>query len=291
MRTTALQQRLFSTSSQHMPHPPDLPPRPLPAAQPQSGWLARLLLPLHLPSQCAICHAWPAARICVDCVRSYAAPRLRCSHCAILLPVAAMPLQALHDEPFCAECLRQSAMPAVDTSLAAVSYQWPWQECIDAFKFGGQPGWASALAGLMAARASITKAVQQCDVLLPIPLHPQRLAKRGYNQSLLLAQALRQLVHSRTGLQRQQAAIHHNWLQRTRHTTPQSLLAPAERQRNMRNAFAVSARHAPQLQGKRVLLLDDVLTTGASAQAAAQVLRAAGAKHIGVVVLARTKKA
>ncbi len=143
----------------------------------------------------------------------------------------------------------------------------------------------------MAARAAIVEAVQQCDVLLPMPLHPQRLAERGYNQSLLLAQALRQQVHSRTGLQREQAAIHHSWLQRTRHTTPQSLLPLAERRRNIRAAFAVSTRHAPQLQGKRVLLLDDVLTTGASAQAAAQTLRAAGAAHVGVIVLARTEKA
>ena len=131
----------------------------------------------------------------------------------------------------------------------------------------------------MAARASITKAVQQCDVLLPIPLHPQRLAKRGYNQSLLLAQALRQLVHSRTALQRQQAAIHHNWLQRTRHTTPQSLLAPAERQRNMRNAFAVSARHAPQLQGKRV----GVIGMGSSAMDSAGTALECGAASVDLI--------
>ena len=277
-----------------MQHPPDLPHLSVtsePSAPHQHSWLTRLLLPLHLPSQCAICHAWPAARICTDCIRAYARPRLRCSHCAILLPVAAMPAQVVTDEPLCADCLQQSAMPAVDTCLAAVSYRWPWQQCIDVFKFGGQPGWAGALAGLMTARAAIVEAVQLCDVLLPMPLHRQRLAKRGYNQSLLLAKALRQQVHHHTGLQRQQAVIHRSWLQRTRHTTPQSLLPLAERRRNIRGAFAVSARHAPQLQDKRVLLLDDVLTTGASAQAAAQALRAAGAAHVGVIVLARTEKA
>ena len=216
-------------------------------------------------------------------------PRLRCVHCALLLPVAATP-PAAASGLLCADCLRQSVMPAVDASFAAVSYRWPWQQCVDVFKFGNQPGWAGALAGLLAARATAVHALQQCDVLLPMPLHPQRLAERGYNQSLLLAQALRGQVHARVGLERQQAAIHHNWLQRTRYTTPQSRLPLVERRRNVRGAFAVPARHAAQLQGRRVVLLDDVLTTGASVQAAAQALRLAGVAHICVLVLARTEK-
>ncbi len=249
------------------------------------GWLTRLA-GCKLPSQCAVCHAWPAERVCADCRSTHAAEQPRCPQCALRLPAG----HAQAGAGVCADCLRHPRSALLDGCYAAVSYAWPWHPCIDAFKFSSQPGWAGPLAQLMADHAPVAHALRTCDLLLPLPLHPRRLAERGYNQSLLLARALRQAL-ARTGdLHADTARIRHGALVRTRHTQSQSALPLAERQRNVRHAFAVPAEQAATLQGQRVVLLDDVMTTGASLHAAAQALRAAGVAHLWAVVLARTEK-
>ena len=119
-------------------------------------------------------------------------------------------------------------------------------------------------------------ALAQADLVLPVPLAPARLRQRGYNQALLLA---RQLSSTRV-----QAQL----LLRTRDSEAQSHLTRAERLHNLRGAFALDPLQAAQVMGRHVLLVDDVMTTGATLHAAAAPLREAGAKHITAMVLART---
>jgi ComF family protein len=113
------------------------------------------------------------------------------------------------------------------------------------------------------------------DVIVPVPLHPDREAERGYNQAGLLARALAEQV----GL-----PIREDGLMRVRATSPQVTLNAKERQSNVAGAFRVGKGH---IAGKRVLLIDDVCTTGATIEACAQALKAEGAQSAWGLTVAR----
>jgi ComF family protein len=113
------------------------------------------------------------------------------------------------------------------------------------------------------------------DLLTPVPLHPRRLRRRGFNQALLLAQAF-------TGVRLSRDA-----LIRVRHTPPQTGLNPKERHHNVKGAFAVA--RPQEVAGKHVCLVDDVFTTGATVRECARTLRQAGAHTVTVLTVARTR--
>jgi ComF family protein len=144
------------------------------------------------------------------------------------------------------------------------------------FKFQSQPGWARPLAALMRSAPWVEPALEQADLVLPMPLSRERLAERGFNQALELARALAPGKH-RCDL-----------LLRVHHTQAQAELGLAARLRNVRGAFAVDPLRAAQIQDRRIVLVDDVMTSGASLFGAAEALRQAGAAHITAIVLART---
>lgn len=218
-----------------------------------------------LPSQCRVCHAWPAQVVCEGCVNRFAQPQPRCRSCA--LPVTA-------GVTHCGGCLAHP--PPLDDCLAAVPYAYPWSDLVLDFKFHGEPGLAAAFALLLRSTPWVEPALEAADAVLPIPLSPQRLCRRGFNQAWLLAQQLAP-GKSRAG-----------WLLRLRDTPAQSSLGRTERLRSLDGAFAVDPLHAARLAGARVVLVDDVMTSGASLRSAAQVLRQAGAAHITGLVVART---
>jgi len=218
-----------------------------------------------LPSQCALCHAWPHGPLCHACLACHAPPVHRCAGCALALPAGA---------PLCGQCLRTP--PPWDACLTAVDYGFPWSALLARFKFQAEPGLAATLAQLMRSAPGASAAVAQADWVLPMPLSPARLRQRGYNQALLLARALApERAHARL-------------LLRTHHAEAQSHLTRAQRLTNLRGAFMLDAGQAAQLQGRTVLLIDDVMTTGATLHAAAQPLRAAGVARLTTLVLART---
>jgi ComF family protein len=219
-----------------------------------------------LPSQCAVCHAWPAHSICEACVAAFAQPVTRCSTCA--LPVAPGVSQ-------CGACI--VTPPPLDACLAALPYAYPWSTLVADFKFHQHPSWATSFAALLRAAPWVEPALEAADVLLPMPLSRERLQERGYNQAHQLARAL------------DASKVVHGVLLRVRGTPTQRTLPRSERLRAVQDAFAVDPLQVDRVQRRRVVLLDDVMTSGASLHAAAKVVRQAGAAHITALVLARTE--
>jgi len=174
----------------------------------------------------------------------------------------------------CGACA--SNPPPLDACHAAFAYEWPWPECIAEFKFRGNAGLASPLATLLRSTPWIEAAIEQADIVLPMPLTTTRLRERGFNQAHELAKRLAP------------AATDPGILLRTRDAAAQSGLGRAERLRNLRGMFALEPLRATAVRNRRVVLVDDVMTTGASVFTAAEVLRRGGASHITAIVLART---
>lgn len=233
-----------------------------------------------LPSQCMVCRAWVATRVCNACTSRFTQPTARCTTCAL-------PLEGSATQ--CGECLLHPS--ALDGCVAAVDYGYPWDGLLAQLKFNGHShgggagpnaSVARALADTMRPLAGVQTALQRADFIVPIPLSAQRLRQRGFNQALEIAKHL--LGSSAVA----RAKLRPHLLLRTRDTAPQVGLPRAERLRNMRRAFAVEPLLANQMQGARIVLVDDVTTTTATLCAAALALRAAGAAHVVGVVFART---
>ncbi|RYF13525.1 MAG: ComF family protein [Comamonadaceae bacterium] len=231
-----------------------------------SAWLQRWMP--EPPARCAVCGAWPARPLCEGCAARFGQAAHRCRRCALPLPAGV---------ETCGACLREP--PPLEACLAAVSYAYPWSGLVARFKFSGQPGWAGEFARRMAAIPGCTEELAHADMLLPMPLAPRRLAQRGFNQALLLARALDR--------PRTQARL----LLRLRETGSQTALDRQARQANVGGAFGLDPLRARELRGAAVLLVDDVMTSGASLHAAARAVREAGASRVAAVVLARTGEA
>jgi ComF family protein len=160
-----------------------------------------------------------------------------------------------------------------------VDYAYPWDRLIARFKFQGEPGWAPLLSQAMLASAQAESLIAPGVVLVPVPVTRRRLAERGYNQSWELARALAKATR---------LAAWPEALVRVLDTTDQHCLPHAQRLNNLRGAFAADPSFVPRLVGARVLLIDDVQTTGATLHHAARALVQAGVAQVNALVLART---
>ena len=163
-------------------------------------------------------------------------------------------------------------------SLATVSaagrYRGALRAAILAFKYGNRRGLAAPLAAALAKRLVVAS-----EIIVPVPLHPSRTWARGYNQAELLA---RELASS---LRAERPAVAVRALVRSIATQAQSKLCAGERERNVSNAFSPGP-DAFAIEGKSVLLVDDVITTGATLRACATVLRRAGARRVDAACVA-----
>ncbi|MBL8327674.1 MAG: ComF family protein [Rubrivivax sp.] len=231
--------------------------------------LARLAdaLAARLGGACEICRQWSAAAFCSHCLSLHARPQARCPRCA--LPSAGALV--------CGRCAGQA--PSFERSVAAFDYDFPWDRLTQALKFSGRTELARPLGEALARAAIDAGVVQQVDLLMAVPLSGPRLAERGYNQAELLAQVVARV----TGVARAEG-----WLLRLRDTAHQARLSRADRLRNLEGAFLLEPRHRPALSGRRVALIDDVMTTGATAEAAAAELLRAGAASVQLWAVART---
>jgi ComF family protein len=226
---------------------------------------------------------WGRALVCEACIARFAAPRPRCRLCGQPLSDEALPCIACSREP-----------PPFVRTVCAVDYAFPWDGLIGRFKFGSHPELAGVFAGLLsAALGRLGSGIEQgparaslaahntplASLVVPVPLAPARLAERGFNQAWELARR----VAAALGLPAAPAA-----LQRVLDTPHQAQLTREERQRNLGNAFMPDARQRARIAGAEVALVDDVLTTGATARECAAALRRAGAASVQLWVLART---
>jgi ComF family protein len=199
--------------------------------------------------------------LCAGCKASL--PSLQPIHC----PVCAEP--ALTGD-ICGFCLRRP--PAFDAIHTPYLFGYPLNAIIYAVKYGKRLEMTGTLARLMAEFA--TKTPVHSDLVIPVPLSKERLAERGFNQSIPLAQAIAATMQSRFS-----ATL--CW--RKRNTVPQASLGRAERSRNVRHAFGVKQR----IDGLSVTIVDDVATSGATLSALAEKLKKQGAKRVDAWVLCR----
>ena len=224
-----------------------------------------------LPGQCEICRRWGWERLCQACREQFAVERARCARCGLATGTA---LAA------CGSCLQ--APPPFACTIVALDYAFPWDGIIGRWKFGAHPELASPLASLLAQAAARELALQATaapELVLPVPLARARLAERGFNQAWELARR----VARELGLPARSAL-----LARAIDTAHQAELTRAERERNLRAAFTVPPTARQALAGRRLALVDDVLTTGATAREASAALLRAGAARVDLWVLART---
>jgi ComF family protein len=207
-----------------------------------------------------------------------------CNNCREKIITVSSPLCTICGVPFatengidhiCGHCLTTRRPFA--GARAAARFEGPLQELIHRFKYGKKIHLSRPLGLLTATVLGDFHPAVSADCIVPVPLHRRRLRERGFNQSQLIGRILAKSWEIPLSV--------HN-LRRIRWTTPQTGLSAAERERNIRGAFAVVK--PDRLEGKRLLLVDDVYTTGSTVTECAKTLRQSGAKEVYVVTVARS---
>ena len=213
-----------------------------------------------LAQDCLLCAAASDDQIlCPACAAEL--PRRQEAHC----PRCALPTPG---GEICGQCL--SKPPHFDATLAAYSYDFPLDKLVQSFKYGHRLALGAYFGRQLAVLAEKTAA----DLIIPLPLHPLRLRQRGFNQALELARPVGQALH---------LPIDSSSCRRIRNTQAQATLAWRERTKNIRGAFHCTA----DLSDQRIILVDDVMTTGASLDECARTLKLHGATAVTVLVVAR----
>jgi len=226
-----------------------------------------------LPPSCLTCDRPVAAQgtFCAECFRGAAfVTEPLCVTCGVPFAHAGQG----GPERLCPGC--RAHPPPWGQARAALRYDGHAKRLVLPFKHADRPELALALAPMMARAGAAL--LRRAELIAPVPLHRRRLFARRYNQAALLARALARLsgVPALPEL-----------LRRTRPTVPLGELSAQRRAETVAGAFAVRPQQVARLHGKRVLLVDDVLTTGATAAACTEVLLAAGATSVDVLVAAR----
>ena len=235
--------------------------------------LGRSLRELCFPAVCLQCRqhlpAFTVIHLCPAClarIRLIESPLCQC--CGVEFAGGG-------DNHFCGPCLAKP--PHFSRARAIFRYDDESAHLVHAFKYGGKTV-ARATFCALAAKVAPLADLATPDLIIPVPLHRQRLKSRGFNQALVLARFL----FPNEG---RKIAVH--LLQRTRWTNPQTTLSGQERRRNLVEAFSIS--HPEKIAGQRILLIDDVFTTGTTLNECAKVLKKNGAAEVEALTLARVK--
>jgi len=246
--------------------------------------LGNAIADLLFPPRCVACNrlgAW----LCTDCLADIQVIRPPvCAHCGVALSAdcrgiapASAPSQgtARDSGRLCAQC--QRAPFQMDGLRACAFHSGPLRTAIHQFKYEGLRSLAAPFGRLMSQAWSELAPADGFDAIVPVPLHPARQRERGYNQATLLAREFSPSL---------QSPVVENELVRVKATIPQIDLSAEQRRANMQHAFTCTKG---SLAGKRVLLVDDVCTTGATLEAAAAALYQAGAASVWSFTLARAR--
>jgi ComF family protein len=239
------------------------------------GATARRVLDLGLPPLCPTCREPVADAGAV------------CSQCWSKLTFISRPYCERLGIPFAYDpgpgVLSMEAIadpPNYNRARAAVRYDETARTMVQSFKYGDRLDLAPAMGRWMATAGR--ELLSEADALVPVPLHWRRLWSRRFNQAATLAQTISRI----SGV-----PVAHDRLKRVRATRQQVGLTQAERARNVQGAFRVPREARPQVLGKRLLLVDDVLTSGATLDTCARILLRAGAANVDVLVFARVVQA
>jgi ComF family protein len=210
---------------------------------------------------------WAWQPLCHDCIARFAGETTRCARCGLRTPAPVA---------MCGACLADA--PPFEACIVGCDYVFPWNGLIADFKFRARVELAQPLA------QRLLHALRRADAALPdwvapVPLAPQRLAERGYNQAWEIARRVARALGCRAEAQ---------LLRRPLGGAHQAELGLAQRRANLRGAFVAHAPRRVSLQGAHVALVDDVMTSGATLREATLALQRAGAARVDAWVLART---
>jgi ComF family protein len=206
-----------------------------------------------------------------------------CAGCLSDSPVVSSPHCIICGRPFlteggidhrCGGCINE--LPSFAAARAAVLFEGPVRELIHRFKYGKKVQHSRPLALLAAGELEEFVTASAADLVIPVPLHVKRLRERGFNQAVLLGEIL---------AKKWRLPLSRNNLNRNRWTEPQINLNAAQRRHNVRGAFAV--KDATAVRDRRIILLDDVYTTGSTVSECARTLKTEGAAEVFVVTIAR----
>ena len=233
--------------------------------------LGRALQDLLLPPRCPVCHELVTGtnqlHICADCLD--ALPRVASPVCSI----CGIPFDGAGTDHPCSRCLQTP--PPYAAARAALRYEGACRDLIHRFKYEYKSYLRRPLGLLTAHLLADFATQQQPDLLVPVPLHVSRLRHRGFNQAVLLGEVLSR---------QWQIPLLRQGLKRTRPTTPQIELTLEQRIHNLHNAFSVT--DSSVIRDRRIMLVDDVFTTGSTLAASALALRQAGCHSVSAVTVA-----
>ncbi|MET3589317.1 ComF family protein [Bartonella silvatica] len=224
--------------------------------------------------------------VCLGCKQAVSACGTICAECWKGLQFITKPYCPVMGTPFACdmgdgflsgEALKNSF--PFSRVRSAIIHKGIAQTLVTRLKYGDHIELASFMANWMV--FSGREIIDDCDIIIAIPLHFRRFLKRRYNQSAELARYI---------AARQKKVFKPGWLVRCRHTRPQVRLSARERKLNVRNAFEVPSKVKKYLKGRSILLIDDVFTTGATVTAAAKALKRAGARQVDVLTFSRVLK-
>lgn len=229
--------------------------------------LLKKILNVVIPQKCILCNRIIEGSICGECwgkINFISKPYCEICHLPFEYDIGDAP---------CSDCLKYP--PAYDKAYSVFVYDEFSKPLITKFKYGDAIYFLPHLANILHAKTQHIKA----DFIIPVPLHYKRLVSRRYNQAGLLASRLSKISKRYVLL---------DGLFRTKNTPPQAGLVRKDRNKNIVGAFSVNPKHKHVLNGKSVILVDDVMTTGATIHECAKVLKQSGVRKIYVATIART---
>ena len=218
---------------------------------------------------CLLCTSSDANNqaICVACLADLPwSPQTSCPQCGLA-----------SNGIVCGSCL--NSQPDFDATKAVFLYAYPVDAMMLRYKYGNMLNLGDTFGGFLAEKIVLENHFKNIDLIIPMPMHPQRLKERGFNQALEIAKVLTKNCKEK---------LDYKSVERQTLTPPQASLPLKARVKNIKGAFKVNDDLVGDLKGKRIAIVDDVMTTGASLNELAKTLKKAGASHVECWVVART---